>query len=489
MALENKAVKDKGNVGNKKTIDIDEQWEKRLTYYETTGKIINSIDNFYVILKNHRAFKDKIQKNLLSQGIEILKNNKLCPLQTVDSDKIQQFIEREYGIHNDKKFMSALRVVAEEKAYHPIKNYLESLTWDGVKRLDTAFTDYLGASNTPYNSMCLRLILSGAIERVYNPGAKFDYMLILKGGQGVGKSTFFRLLCGNNEWYQDDFDNVKDSFDKTNGRWFCEVSELAAFKKAETERLKGFITITQETHRIPYEPLSKVYPRQFVLFGTTNEEVFLSDITGNRRFPVVTVAKSLKTSIATKSLFHSNTKYEMEQILAEAFYNWKNGNKILEIPKEFQADFEENQRDSQEDDYMVGIIQDYLENKEFCSPIDIWCEAFGHKKSDRFPPAESKRIATIIRQMGNWRLYSGNNTHRKRIIVKVGYGNYQETHNYGSQIAYEKFTPYEEIKKEQEEKEQKVKDKVNKNINKIMGTEGQDYFMEIGDNYDKKKET
>ena len=462
-------------------IDIYTKWEKRLTRYETSGKVENSIDNFYIILKNHDIFKDKIKQNLLSQGIEIFKNGKLCPLQTVDSDRMEQFIEKNYGIHNDRKFMSALRVVAEENSYHPVREYLESLKWDGIKRLDTAFTDYLGAENTPYNSMCLRLILSGAIERVYNPGAKFDYMLILKGGQGVGKSTFFRLLCGHNEWYQDDFDNVKDSFDKTNGRWFCEVSELAAFKKAETERLKGFITLNQETHRIPYEPMSKIFPRQFVLFGTTNEEVFLSDITGNRRFPVVKVAKKLETSIATKSLFAKETPYEMEQILAEAFKDWQNGNKILEIPKDFKEEFESIQRESQEDDYMVGIIQDYLENKEYCSPVEIWCEAFDHKKSDRFPQTESKRIASIIRSLGNWRLYSGNAQHRKRITVKVGHGNYQETHNYGSQVAYEKFVPYEEIKKQQENKEQKAKEKVNKNINKIMGTEGQDYFMKIGD--------
>lgn len=425
-------------------INIDEQWEKRLTRYESSGKVECSIDNFYTILKNHKVFKDKIQKNLLSQNVEIIKDNKLCPLQTVDSDVMQQFIEKEYKIHNEKKFMSALRVVAEEKSYHPVRTYLESLKWDGIKRLDTAFTDYLGASNTPYNAMCLKLILSGAIERVYNPGAKFDYMLILKGGQGVGKSTFFRLLCGHNEWYLEDLDNVKDSFDKTNGRWFCEVSELAAFKRTETEKLKGFITLNQETHRIPYEPMSKIYPRQFVMFGTTNEEVFLSDITGNRRFPVVQVAKSLKTSIATKSLFSKDTPYEMQQILAEAFYNWQKGDKILEIPKEFQKAFEENQRDSQEDDYMVGIIQDYLQDKEYCSPVDIWCEAFGHRISDKFPQTESKRIVSIIRQMGNWRLYSGNSSHRKRITVIHNKGTqYENRTNYGSQVAYEKFEPYQ----------------------------------------------
>lgn len=488
MALNNATIEKgnnngKSNIDNsKKPVSINEQWEKRLKRYETSGKVENSIDNFYIILKNHKIFKDKILKNLLSQGIEIIKSDgKLYPFQTVDADRMEQFIEKEYGIHNDKKFMSALRVVAEEKAYHPVRTYLESLKWDGKKRLDTAFTDYLGAENIPYNAMCLRLILSGAIERVYNPGAKFDYMLILKGGQGVGKSTFFRLLCGHNEWYQDDFDNVKDSFDKTNGRWFCEVSELAAFKKAETERLKGFITLNQETHRIPYEPMSKIFPRQFVLFGTTNEEVFLSDITGNRRFPVVKVAKSLETSIATKSLFAKETPYEMSQILAEAFFDWKKGNKMLEIPNSFKNDFQEMQKDSQEDDYMVGIIQDYLQDKEFCSPIDIWCEAFNHKKSDRFPSNESKRIVTIIRQMGNWRLYSGNSQHRKRITVKVGRGQYEETHNYGSQVAYEKYVPYEEIKREQEERERQIKEKTNKNINNIMGTDGQDYFMKVGD--------
>lgn len=199
----------------KKTViefPIKQVWEKQLML-TSHGAVANTIENYCIILENHEKFKGKLKFNELSNSEEF--EDKL--LQQVDYDNIQRVIEKEYGIYNERKVASAIRSVAYVRKYHPVKKYLENLKWDGVKRVDTAFADYFGAKPIPYNAMCLRLMIFGAIERVYNPGCKFDSMVIIKGAQGLGKSTFFRIMCNDNiDWYQEDLKDFEKPFDYTN---------------------------------------------------------------------------------------------------------------------------------------------------------------------------------------------------------------------------------------------------------------------------------
>lgn len=191
---------------------IRKDWEKKLAL-NGQGGIANIIDNYCIILKNYEAFVGKIKLNELSNTEEF--NGKT--ISQLDYDNVQRIIEKEYGIYNEKKIASAIRTVAAENKYHPIREYLETLKWDGIKRADTAFADYFGAEPSSYNSMCLRLVLFAAIERVFNPGCKFDNMIILKGAQGLGKSTFFRMMCNDNiEWYQEDLKDLEKPFEYTN---------------------------------------------------------------------------------------------------------------------------------------------------------------------------------------------------------------------------------------------------------------------------------
>jgi predicted P-loop ATPase len=143
---------------------IKREWEKELTL-NSIGGVANTIDNYCIILKCHEHFKDNIKLNQLSNTEEF----KGKSIQQIDYDNIQRIVEKEYGIYNEKKLASAIRSVAAENPYHPIRKYLESLKWDGIKRADTALADYFGADYSEYNSMCLRLVLFGAIERVFNP--------------------------------------------------------------------------------------------------------------------------------------------------------------------------------------------------------------------------------------------------------------------------------------------------------------------------------
>ncbi len=478
---------EKKDTQNKKNniIQLDEQWAYRLDRKED-GKIKQTINNFYILLENDERFKGKILYNEMSNQIEILdKNKNKRAIQDVDTDRMQKIIEKDYNIYDVKKFESALRDIADNNSYNPIKEYLESLKWDGVKRIDTAFADYFNAEPTEYNAMCMRLILFGAIERIYNPGAQFDYMFIIKGAQGLGKSTFFKKLCGDPKYYQDDLSSLNNDkvFDKTRGKWIVEMSELRAMKNVDLERLKAYITTRNETYRLPYAKFSKDYPRKFILIGTTNAKRFLIDDTGERRFPIVEVTFDMDRRKLKKDLFKEEESENIKQILAEAFYEYKNGKKFLEIPYKFRAEMELLQSRSKEEDHRVGIIESYLEDKDFCCPFEIWCEAFGHQKKDKYTRTDSQKIVSAIEKIGGWRPYSGNAAHRKRIsvIVNTNYGT--ERHDYGSQVCYERHPSLEEIRlREKQQKEEEVKKKnFTTNLNNLTGQDlkHEDYILDI----------
>ena len=187
----------------------------------------------------------------------------------------------------------AVQKVSDDRAYHPILNFLDSLPeWDGVNRVDTVLIDYLGADDNAYVRAVSRKALCAAIMRVKVPGTKFDYITVLNGPQGIGKSTFISKLGG--EWYSDSL-NLSDMNDKTaaeklQGYWIMEIGELAGMKKADLDKVKAFISRQDDKYRASFGRRVTPHPRQCVFFGTTNSENgYLRDITGNRRFWTVKV--------------------------------------------------------------------------------------------------------------------------------------------------------------------------------------------------------
>lgn len=346
----------------------------------------------------------------------------------------------------------------------------------GQKRLDTALADYLGAKRDKYSAMCLRLFLFGSFERVYKPGCQFDYMLIFKGAQGVGKSTFFRKMCQDVSWYQDDLNDISNrskAFDMTNGKWIVEMGELTALRKAEIDSIKGYITTKNETHRVPYETTAKDFPRQFVLLGTTNSPRFLVDKTGDRRFLIVPIAQN-KDEIKRlkKSVFSENAEEELKQILAEAFYEYKNGKKFLQVPAEFEEETLQQQIDSREDDPIEGIIQGYLNKVDYTCTLQIWIEALGHDRKDKMTRKDISNITQILAMQDGWRLYSGNLTHRKRLTSEV-FG------DYGSQLCYENYKKIQAKEdKELNAQKQKTTDIINKYKSENLTSE--EYWKKIG---------
>lgn len=449
----------------KKILDFDKNWDKKLAI-NNTGNYAKTIDNICIILEHE--YNGKIFLNELSNQIEINKKN----METVDYDKIQRDIERKFGIYDVKKLSSAIRIIAENNSYHPVVEYLKNLEWDGINRIETILEDYLGTKKEEreYNAMALRLFLFGAIERVLNPGCKFDYMTILNGTQGIGKSTFFKIMCGeHSEFYQEDFDEFEKSFEYTNGKWIVEIGELSALKKADMNFLKKYITDTSETHRVPYEPIAKNYKRQFVLYGTTNDSSFIpDDPTGGRRWIIIEGANDKKK--IKKSMFEKEGHYEIQQVLAEIYNEYKNGKSFLTVPKEWEETVLMKNKLYRYDDGLEGIIENYLENKDFCCTHEVYSEAIQKLNYVKWGKPISSKIHEIIIRLPGWRIYTGSKDGRKTFK------------NYGKQLAFENYGKQERIEENKRQAKENYKKRNNENINKIMETENEDYFMKVGEN-------
>ena len=198
------------------------------------------------------------------------------------------YLEDKYELTSEKKIQKAISIVADCNKYHPIRDYLNSLEWDGTERIRYALSRFLGAEDNEYTYECLRLFMLGAISRVFKPGCKFEVMLCLVGGQGAGKSTFFRLLAVKDEWFSDDLKKIDDDnvYRKMQGHWIIEMSEMIATANAKSiEEIKSFISRAKETYKVPYETHPADRLRQCVFGGSSNTMDFLPlDRSGNRRF-------------------------------------------------------------------------------------------------------------------------------------------------------------------------------------------------------------
>jgi predicted P-loop ATPase len=193
-----------------------------------------------------------------------------------------------YGLKvSDRDLRAATDIVAHEHAFHPVRDHLLSLKWDGVKRIERLFVDYLNTEDTAYHRMTAAMFLTGAVARVMEPGHKFDFVPILEGMQGKKKSTFAATLSGNDAWFSElegDFHDAKGMVEKMQGSWILEIPELQGFSKSDVTIIKGFISRRSDKVRLAYAKRASVFHRQCVFIGSTNESQYLRDETGNRRF-------------------------------------------------------------------------------------------------------------------------------------------------------------------------------------------------------------
>lgn len=212
---------------------------KEMLAKHSNGEIQRTIQNCITILQNDHVLADAIRLNLLSERIDIVKPvgwpRSGKTLNDTDMKYILRRMEK-YGIFSEKKIESAIRIVANENRYHPIRDYLNSLKWDGTERIPHVLHHFLGAAEDEYTCEAMKIFLLGAIKRVFQPGCKFETMLCLVGGQGTGKSSFFRLLAVKDEWFSDDLRRLDDDnvYRKLQGHWIIEMSEMIATANAKS---------------------------------------------------------------------------------------------------------------------------------------------------------------------------------------------------------------------------------------------------------------
>jgi len=297
----------------------------------------------------------------------------------------------------------AVDMQAVAAGFHPLRDYLAALTWDGIPRLAAGFTGdferiepwlarYLGADDTPYVTGIGVMFMTAMVARVFNPGCKADYMLILEGEQGIRKSTACGILAG--KWFSDNMPDVagKDACQHLKGKWLIEIAELHAMNKADATALKAFITRTIEKYRPSYGRKDVHEPRQCLFIGTTNKAVYLRDETGGRRFwPVkVGVTRELDTDALIR---------DRDQLFAEAVHLFNSG-QTWWPDSSFEAEHIAPQQAARfETDAWEDPIHEFLSDKTRVTILDVAQHGLSMEIA-RLGTIEQRRITAILERVG-----------------------------------------------------------------------------------------
>ena len=326
---------------------------------DARGNPIRTIENFLRIMRSDPFYKD-VRLNLLNGMPEITRDGRRRSWTDSDEAASKHYTEQKYSLFSADRHEAAFKILLREREYHPIRDYLDGLKWDGNPRIESFLTRWLNADDTPYTREVSRLIFAGGINRLYCPGCKFDLMPVLIGSkQGEGKSTIVRWLAMSDEFYGEvsDFDGQK-AIEQVFGVWMAEVGELLALTRArEQEGIKAFLTRQVDRYRKPYERFVSESPRQCVFIGTTNDRQFLSDKTGNRRFLPVVVKST------GRDLFDHEKEIRayIKQAWAEARVRFRKNQLPPVEDRALIETIKAAQEQALEDDWRVGRIRDYLD--------------------------------------------------------------------------------------------------------------------------------
>lgn len=323
----------------------------------------NTIANVVLVLKHDEAlrgcfgFNEFEQRETAVRALPWDKPGTHYPRPLADSDdaELRLYLERVYGITGRAQVTDGLTVVVRANAYHPIKDYLGGLEWDGGERLDTLFIDLFGAADTPYVRAVTRKAFTAAVARVYRPGCKFDYVPVLVGDQGIGKSTVLAKMGG--PWFSDSVTTLtgKEALESIQGSWVIELGELAGLRRAEVDAVKHFVSKKEDRFRVAYGKRVEHFPRRCVFFGTTNEEDFLRDVTGNRRFWVINT-KGGVPFVDFKDYLDADV---VGQLWAEARVRFEEGEPLY-LGVELEAEARKVQDGHLEKDERAGLVEAYL---------------------------------------------------------------------------------------------------------------------------------
>lgn len=383
-----------------------------------------TIQSFLDIMLNDPYYAD-IRYNLIAQTAEYKKDGKTARWSDAEDAASMAYIEKAYGMYQKEKHNAALRLLFKAREYNPVKDLVETVKWDGRERCENFLTVWGRTEDTPYSREVSRLIFAGGINRLYNPGCKFDDVPILIGTkQGEGKSSLIRFLAIRDEWYGEvnQFDG-QQSIEQLYGKWICEISELLALtRRKEVEASKAYITRTVDSYRRPYDRNTVDLPRRCIFLGTSNNPQPLTDVQNRRWYPITmhTVGYDLFDHEA-------ECRNYILQCWAEMRDKYKAGDPGAQnfAKRELVDVYREKQDAARQDDWREGAIEAYLATKapgDFVCVRELTNKALANSGVGHDPTVvESKDIGMIMSRFDDWE--------------KVGLHNYPE---YGRQRSWQK---------------------------------------------------
>lgn len=362
-------------------------------------KTLRNVINF---LQTDENLNELFRLNLFNQTIEFSKDR---PWQAIDEifDDGEAVALREYLGQKHSFDVScplifdAVLAQARKHAYHPVKDYLNSLKWDGTPRIWKWLNTYLSVEDSLYSQKVGEMTLVAAVARIFHPGIKYDHMLVIEGRQRMGKSLCINIL--GKKWFSEIslVDKDKDTVGKMMGKWILEVGEMEVLKKKEIESIKAFITTQSDRVRLPYQRTTKDFPRQNIFIGTINPDGkgYFMDSTGNTRFfPVLAHKCDIQ-----------GLQRDVDQLWAEAVQTWNKGYDLFISDSKINDMCIEEQESRFSSDEWTIAINDWIKsvnispNKMKVTGVDIWKMCFdGDIK--KFSRMEQNRIAKIMRRLG-----------------------------------------------------------------------------------------
>lgn len=373
------------------TVETDDDWLGRLEY-DRKGSLKSTINNISAIIEHDSGLKGHLYLDLLRNNIMVVGG---LPWDTEakawgnrDDANLRGWLEKSYNVFGKDKVKDALDMVITKHRRHPIREYYKRIVWDGTPRLERLIIDYLGADDTDLNRRITRIHFTAAVARIMQPGCKYDYCLILAGPQGAGKSTLISIMGG--EFYKDGLTSMegKEGAEQVQGCHLIEIGELDGMKRSEITSVKQYITACVDEFRPAYGVRKERVPRQCVFFGTTNEQYFLKDDTGNRRFPVIPIKPELRKH---GERWFDELREQRDQLWAEAVEYWRRGEKLY-LSRDMEREAEKTQADYADDDSdMEGVLRAYLDTR---LPAD-W-DTYGPKERRAYITSPGPLAATGV---------------------------------------------------------------------------------------------
>lgn len=376
-------------------------WKEKLDA-TSNGKRKNTLKNIRTIIQKvvgRRVFKkDQFSNKVMYGEVPPWNKRKIDdPITDEDITNIIFWFSEKWGIEPREVDVNLMVTqIASENQFHPVRDYLNGLVWDGIERIDTFLKKYLNAKGpVKYLKAISRKFLCAMVARVMEPGIKFDTILILEGQQGIGKSTAASILGG--PWFSDPSIVIgeKDSIQALIGKWIVEMGELSGLNKADVEKFKAYISCSEDDVRLPYGKRFEKYPRQSVFIGTTNSNEYLKDMSGNRRFWPVEVHKCDAEAL----------KNDRDQLFAEALFVWNLGTEKLFLNEE-ESELAKKEQDKRVfhdpiEDEIIKLLSS--EDNIGFNPKEFTMAQLLrglHSDSSRMDINGSRRVGAILRKRG-----------------------------------------------------------------------------------------